>query len=76
MEKLDFNTCPYYARITFNIEVFPMMQDGSIHPSKLTESDLINNNISPIGIFNIYGFNKEDCIKKVLESLNKVKYDE
>jgi hypothetical protein len=75
MEQSSTEISPYYARITFHIDIFPMMQDGSIHPAKLPISELEAHNITNTAVFGITGFTKEDCINKLLEVLKKLEYE-
>jgi hypothetical protein len=70
-------TKPHYAQINFNIDVFPMEQDSSLDfDNKLTSLDLQNLGISGNASFGISGYDKEDCIKKLMEVLSKLKYEE
>lgn len=68
---------PHYAQINFDIDVFPMEHDGSLDfDNKLTNLDLQNMGISNKCSFGISGYNREDCIKKLMEVLSKLKYEE
>lgn len=68
---------PHYAQINFTIDIFPMNQDESLDfDNKLTSLDLENLGISNKCNFGVYGYNKEDCIKKLLEVLSKLKYEQ
>lgn len=66
---------PYYAQINFQIDVFPMRSDGSLNPDKLTKAELESYDISDNAIFGINGFSKDDCIKKIKEVLQRLKYE-
>lgn len=67
---------PYHAQISFTINIFPTLPDGSLVPSPLTASELEELGIKPKAVFNITGFNKEDCITKIREALSKINYAE
>lgn len=67
---------PHYAQITFFIDVFHKMSDGSLSPNKLTSADLESEGVAEKAIFGVEGFTRADCIKKLKESLAKLKYDE
>lgn len=67
---------PYHAQIAFNINIFPVSQDGSLIPEKLSNDELQEFGIRDKAIFNITGYNKEDCIKKLKEVLESLKYEE
>jgi hypothetical protein len=67
---------PHHAQICFNINIFPMSQDGSLIPKKLSNNELEQFGIKDKAIFNITGYNKEDCIKKLKEVLESLKYEE
>jgi len=67
---------PHYAQINFTIDVFPLMQDGSLSPNKLTVSDLEAENIGPRASFGIQGFTRADCIEKLKKVLMELKYEE
>lgn len=68
---------PHYAQINFEIDVFPMEQDGSLDfDNKFTKLDLQNLGISNKANFGISGYDKEDCIKKLVEVLSNLKYEE
>ncbi|MEN6294214.1 MAG: hypothetical protein ABFD07_19655 [Methanobacterium sp.] len=66
-------TKPHYAQINFNIDDFPMEQDGTLDfDNKLTNLDLQNFGISNKASFGVSGYDKEDCIRKLLEVLSKL----
>jgi hypothetical protein len=67
---------PYYAQINFTIDVFPFLQDGSLDPDKLTESELRDLDINKSAVFGINGYTLDDCIKKIVEALSKISYEE
>ena len=67
---------PYYAQINFTIDVFPVMEDGSLGPNKLTVSDLEAEGIGPRARFGIQAFTKSDCIEKLKKVLAGLKYEE
>lgn len=67
---------PFYAQINFYIDIYPVSEDGSLLPNKLTSTELQEAEISYLGTFGIHGFNLEDCIKKLKESLSKINYEE
>lgn len=67
---------PHHAQILFNINIFPISEDGSLLPEKLTTEELQKFGITDKAIFNISGYSKEDCIKKTKEVLEKLKYEE
>ncbi len=67
---------PHHAQIVFSINVFPISQDGSLVPEKLSNDELQEFGIKNKAIFNITGYNKEDCIKKIKEVLESLKYEE
>lgn len=67
---------PFYAQVNFYIDIFPVGEDGSLLPNKLTQTELKDSGISYLGTFGVHGFNLEDCINKLNESLSKIKYDE
>ena len=67
---------PYYAQINFSIDIFPVMEDGSLAPNKLTIADLEAENISNRANFGINGFTKADCISKLKKVLMGLKYEE
>lgn len=67
---------PYHAQICFNIQVFPLSQDGSIIPEEVSNEELEKLGIKNKAIFNISGYNLENCIKKTKETLENLKYEE
>jgi hypothetical protein len=67
---------PHYAQINFSIDIFPVMEDGSLGPNKLTISDLEGEGIAPRANFGISGFTKSDCISKLKQVLMSLKYEE
>lgn len=67
---------PYTAQINFTINIHPVMEDGSLHPNKLTIDEMQSLGIDKNAVFVINGFNKEDCINKLVEVLSKLNYDE
>ena len=44
---------PHHAQISFNIQVFPMSQDGSIIPEQIPREELEKLGITSKAIFNI-----------------------
>ncbi len=73
---IDKNVCPYYAQINFNIEIYPLMEDGSLHPDKFSKADFLKHNISDKAVLSIKGFNVDDCIEKLKEVLGNLHYEE
>lgn len=67
---------PHHAQISFTIHVFPVLPDGSLVPTPLTSAELEEAGIKQKAVFNITGFNKEDCINKIREALSKINYAE
>lgn len=67
---------PYHAQISFTINIFPTLSDGSLVPQPLTKTELEECGIKSKAVFNITGFNKEDCIQKIREALSKINYAE
>lgn len=66
----------YFAQINFKIDIFPMNGDGTLNTSEqLTESDLKNLGITSTAVLGVSGVDKEDCVKKLLECLNKINYE-
>lgn len=67
---------PHNAQILFTIHVFPMSTDGSLLPDMLPSEELKEFGITNKAVFNIVGYNKADCIKKVKEVLESLHYEE
>lgn len=70
------NSKPYYAQVNFYIDIFPRNEDGSLHPDKLTETELRDLNIGSMCVFGVEGFNLEDCVNKLNEVLKKLSYEQ
>jgi hypothetical protein len=67
---------PHHAQISFNIHVFPISEDGSLIPERLPNEELEKFGIKDKAIFNISGYNKENCIEKIKKVLESLKYEE
>lgn len=67
---------PHNAQISFTIHVFPMSIDGSLLPDRLPNEELKEFGITDKAVFNIVGYNKEDCIRKIKEALESLHYEE
>lgn len=66
---------PYHAQISFTINIFPTLPDGSLIPQPITSSELEELGIKQKAVLNITGFNKQDCIEKIKEALSRIKYE-
>ena len=66
----------YYAQIRFYIDIIEMNPDGTLSPNKLNDSELKNLGITNTAVFCIEGYNKENCIQKLKETLMGLKYEE
>lgn len=66
---------PHYAQIKFSIDIFKVLPDGSLDPNKLTNADLEKLGITNTAVFGVEGFNKEDCVKKLRQVLEGLKYE-
>lgn len=67
---------PYYAQINFYIDIFPRNEDGSLHPDKLTGTELSDLKLGSMCTFGVEGFNLEDCVNKLNEVLKKLSYEQ
>jgi len=67
---------PHHAQISFNIQIFPLSQDGSIIPEQVPNEELEKLGIKNKAIFNISGYNLENCVKKIKETLENLRYEE
>lgn len=67
---------PFYAQLNFYIDIHPINEDGSLNPNKLTQTELTDLGVGSMCVFGIQGFNLEDCIKKLQEVLQKLKYEQ
>lgn len=67
---------PHYAQINFTIDVFRVNPDGSLDPSKMTNHELEAHGILNKAIFGVQGFSQADCINKLKQVLEGLKYDE
>jgi len=67
---------PHHAQIRFQIQVFPISQDGSIVPEPVSNNELEKLGIKDKAIFNISGYNLENCVKKIKDTLESLKYEE
>lgn len=67
---------PHYAQIKFSVDIFPVLPDGSLDPNKLTKAEVEKLGITNTAVFGVEGFNKEDCINKLRQVLEGLKYEE
>lgn len=67
---------PHYAQITFRIDIFPVENDGSLNPNKLTQAEIEKLGITNTAVFGIQGYNKNDCVKKLKQVLEGLRYGE
>lgn len=67
---------PYYAQINFHIDIFPVMHDGSLDTSKkLSIAEMEGLKISHKAVFGVQGFNRDDCISKLKQVLERLSYE-
>lgn len=66
---------PHYATIVFDIKINKMLPDGSLDSSFVSEKELNKFGISKTAVFGVHGYDKVDCIKKVKQVLEALKYE-
>ncbi len=66
---------PHNAEISFTIKISKILSDGSLDTTQVSEKELLKYGISKRAIFTVVGVDKIDCIKKVKEVLENLKYE-
>jgi hypothetical protein len=66
---------PHHAEINFTIKISKMLPDGSLDTTQVSEKELLKYGIAKKAMFTVVGVDKIDCIKKVKEVLENLKYE-
>lgn len=66
---------PHYAQINFRIDIRPVEKDGSLSHDKLSEAELESFDLSSFAVFGIDGFNLDDCVQKLKQALERLRYE-
>ena len=66
---------PHAALITMNIKIHEVMVNGDVNPRYLSKDDLDKFGISEKALLRVDGFDRFDCVKKMLEFFQKISAD-
>jgi|TARA_R110002020_G_scaffold258231_1_gene471952 hypothetical protein len=72
MSDLSRSEIPHSAIVKVSIKVHKQLKDGSLEPSYLPVEELNRLGIAPFAEMRIDGFDKNSCVKNVLDKLEKL----
>ena len=72
MSELTRSDVPHSAVIRVQIKVHQQLKDGSLNPRYLSADELNKLGIAPYAEMRIDGFDKNSCVKNVLNKLEKL----
>jgi len=72
--RVKKNTLPHVGIIKFSVFIYRMMPDGSLEPQPIDCTDLFKEfDMAKQAQIGVQGFDKWDCVKKVKETLERLK---
>ena len=72
MSELTRSDVPHSAVVRIQIKVHQQLKDGSLNPRYLSTDELNKLGIAPYAEMRIDGFDKNSCVKNVLNKLEKL----
>lgn len=75
MAKGGTAKAPHTALITMNIKIHEILEDGQVNPRYLSNEEMEKFGITEKAILRVDGFDKFDCVKKMIELFQKLGTD-
>jgi|TARA_A100001391_G_C5066764_1_gene277366 hypothetical protein len=72
MSDLTRSEVPHSAVIRIQIKIHQQLKDGSLSPKYLSVDELNKLGIAPCAEMKIDGFDRNSCVKNVLDKLEKL----
>jgi len=72
MPNPERNQYPHQAIVKFKISVHKVLNGGGLDPTPVSDEDLKKHGINRFANMSVTGFDKNDCIKKLKEKLEKL----
>tara|TARA_Y100000310_G_scaffold315845_1_gene366911 strand:+ start:2946 stop:3209 length:264 start_codon:yes stop_codon:yes gene_type:complete len=66
---------PHVALITMNIRIHELLESGDVNPKFLSKEELDKFGVTEKAILRVDGFDKFDCVKKMIELFQKLGAD-
>lgn len=72
MTKLERHQYPHQAVVKFKISVHKVLNGGGLDPTPISRKDLKKYGLDTFANISVSGFDKNDCIKKLKEKLERL----
>ena len=66
---------PHVALITMDIRIHELLESGDVNPKSLSKEELDKFGITEKAILRVDGFDRFDCLKKMIELFQKISKD-
>ena len=66
---------PHVALITMDIRIHELLESGDVNPKSLSKEELDMFGITEKAILRVDGFDRFDCLKKMIELFQKISKD-
>ena len=63
---------PHVALITMDIRIHELLESGDVNPKSLSKEELAKFGITEKAILRVDGFDRFDCLKKMIELFQKI----
>ena len=63
---------PHVALITMDIRIHELLESGDVNPKSLSKEELDKFGITEKAILRVDGFDRFDCLKKMIELFQKI----
>ena len=75
MESSGGAKAPNVALITMNVKIHELLETGDVNPKCLSKEQLDKFGITEKAILRVDGFDRFDCVKKMIEVFQKISQD-
>ena len=75
MAKGGTAKAPHTALVTMNIKIHEILEDGQVNPRYLSTEEMEKFGITEKAVLRVDGFDKFDCVKKMIELFQKLGTD-
>ena len=75
MESTGGAKAPHVALITMDIKIHELLNSGDVNPRYLSNEELVKFGITNRAVLRVNGFDRFDCIKKLIEIFQTIGED-
>ena len=75
MESSGGAKAPHVALITMNVKIHELLETGDVNPKSLSKDQLDKFGITEKAILRVDGFDRFNCVKKMIEVFQKIGED-